>query len=309
MVTVPYDFVGGTRAIADQVDANFAALVNAFNANTQAGIAASTPFFVSPTGVNSPGAGTSAGSPFASITYAYQTIQANYAVRTPASGAVQVVIQLAPGTYNESVVFDGPVAGLRGPDSILLNGDANNPGSYIINGGPALLMRYGAKVELQGVTLTSPNADCLFVSWHSELAVRGAVVFGSAPNGSHVHAALCGIVLFNTNYSITGNALAHWRVQTTGSQILAINGPLYLPPPFPAGPTITIANAITVTDSFAEASGLSQIANVNCTFVNPSNVTGPKWHAYNGGLVVGAAELPGSVAGITDSASGGVAVG
>jgi hypothetical protein len=32
-VNLPYDFVGGTRAIADQVDANFSALVNAFAIN------------------------------------------------------------------------------------------------------------------------------------------------------------------------------------------------------------------------------------------------------------------------------------
>lgn len=311
MVTVPYDFVGGTRAIADQVDANFAALVNAFNANTQNGISASTTFFVAPGGVNSPSSGTAQGSPFGSITYAYQTIQQKYAISSPPTGNMttpQIIIQLAPGTYNESVVLDGPVGGLHTVDNVLISGDPANPASYVINGGPAFMMRYAARATLSGVTLTSPNSDCMFVSWHSELAVRGSLVFGAAPNGFHIHTVLCGIVTISANYSITGSTLAHWRVQTTGSQIIAINGPLYIQP-FPAGPTITIANAITVTDGFVEASGNSQVANVNCTFVNPANVTGKKYSVYNNALVVGASALPGTLAGTADSASGGVAVG
>ena len=94
-ITLPYDFVGGTRAIADQVDANFNELLNGLNTNVRTGITQNTTFYVSPTGVDAPTNGLTPGTPCATVTYVYQLLQTGYYF---ANESAVVTIQLAPGT-------------------------------------------------------------------------------------------------------------------------------------------------------------------------------------------------------------------
>jgi hypothetical protein len=55
-LSLPYDFIGGTRAIADQVDANFAAIVNTLG-EQRLQLTAPTIFYVAPTGADVAGNG------------------------------------------------------------------------------------------------------------------------------------------------------------------------------------------------------------------------------------------------------------
>jgi hypothetical protein len=89
-------------------------------------------------------------------------------------------------------------------------------------------------------------------------------------------------------YTIYGGALCHAIAGTSGGVINL------------QGCAITISNAVTFSTAFAYADSSALVFAVQATFVNPTNVTGPKFLCTNGGYIDtagGISFLPGSVAG------------
>jgi parallel beta-helix repeat protein len=156
---------------------------------------AGTIIFVSPSGNDTPGAGTQA-TPFRTITAALST-----------KPQIGTVIQLAPGTYSANT---GEVFPLKVPAGVTLRGDLSNSGSgFLIDGGGtfvspsfakqnvAMLVGNGATVE--GLTLTNSNnrGYALWVESSKNVAITNNTFVGTKHDGVFLTG--------DTNANVVGN--------------------------------------------------------------------------------------------------------
>lgn len=296
LVTLPYTFVGGTVAVADQVDADFNAVVNAINTSVRTMLGATTTFYVSPTGQDVAGAGLSVANPAATMTYVLNLLRGSYDL-----GMQQAVIQLANGTYTESVVNSGTVVGQQFAGSLLIQGNMASPGLVIWNGDPCFRGTNGGLTSIQGVTMQSSVSQCLVSEHHARTNFTN-VSFGATPNGSHIIGARGGVVVATGNYTISGSAQTHVRALEAGEVLIDS------PPGDYAGygtvvgvPTVTLTGTPAFSVAFAFASN-SAVVRIGAAFSGAA-AAGPQGNLrYNAVLNIigqGTSYLPGTANTVT----------
>lgn len=292
-ITLPYDFVGGTRAIADQVDANFAALVNAFTTNVRTVINSPTTFYVAPTGADVAGNGLDPASPAATMTYILSLLRRSYDLN-----AFPVTIQLANGTYNEAVYNIGNMFGLQGAGALIIQGNNAAPGTVAWNCpsglNACLECSNGALIQVQGVTMASSTTNCIISHTHSRILFSN-VIFGATPVGSHLVSARGATLHAIGNYTISGGAARH---------VFALeHGEIYLDPEpgtfigfAPGSPTIAITGSPVFSSAFAVANNLGLIK-VGAVFSGSAGAGPQGIVTLNGTLAIfsqGTSYLPGT---------------
>jgi hypothetical protein len=297
-VVYPYTFVGGTRAIASQVNADFAAVANAVNANTQTFLTADTTFYVAPGGVDAPGRGLDPGSPAATIQFVLDLIYASYFLN-----GHSVAIELGVGSYSMTTRILSPLSGQRVPSNLVIRaGLSALPSQVIIDGDPCFNCTNGALVRIQGMTLTSSVSQCI-ISQHAANVQFQNVVFSNALAGSHLVAARSGSLAAVGDYTISGGAVHHATGYQKGEVYIEGVPGNYLPVPNGI-PTVTLTVTPNFSGSFANSRNLS-LLRITPAFVG--SATGVRSETVNNGVIAiggqGPTYLPGNLPG-TDSTGG-----
>jgi len=243
---------------------------------------APTTFYVSTSGSDTTGLGTSL-SPWRTWQFAYNTVANTYDFRgfqvtLTSTGAFTYTVGLAIGS------------GWTGGGSLVLDGNgstiASASGPAISTNGPPL----AGLITLQNFTLTSVGGSAILHTVPGTFNVRAGMVYGTC-TVAHFQLFNTGpqVQLFN-NYTITGGALFHLAVAFTGSALRS-NAAL----------TITHANPVTFSSGYALTDLQGLLYFPGNTFVNPGNVTGPRFSCNNNSLMyvagAGLAYFPGTVAG------------
>jgi hypothetical protein len=219
----------------------------------------------------------------------------NKAFAFPLSPLFTVTIQVADGTYNESVTTPD----VPGP-ALIINGDACAPSNVLVTGAAnshTFNLLGLNKMTVQNLKVTASNSgpqNCAFIagtgsSLYTKNTVSGAVNY--AVFESYGPAAV-----IPGTHTFTGNSTFAFN---------AINGG-FIPLSSTNG-NFTITDAITVT-SFANAAAGGNIglkAGAIPTFTNPGNVPGAKFGASLNGIIntqgQGVNYFPGTVAGTTST--------
>ncbi len=252
------------------------ALVSKFG-NQRIRLSANTTFYVSPSGNDTSGNGT-VGSPWLTPQKALDTIQQKYDLN-----GFTVTIQHADGTYSAGASLFGTVVGAKGPDSILLNGNAGTPANVVLGGIGA---GQGAGLTVQNMKLQGTNY-CLSASSGGHINAGAGIVYGPT-TVAHISAWDGGRVFLNGNYSIVGGASCHMRVYTGEVSNAA---------------TITVTLTGTPTfGSFASVTTLGVI-NLGSAVTYSGAATGQRYYADANAIINtaggGASKFPGSTAGST----------
>jgi hypothetical protein len=228
------------------------------------------------------GSGTSG--PFKTISHALVVAY------TYAPSQYTITIQVAPGTYTETVATPyaaGPnvVISGSGVNSTIVTGPGN---STFVCQGPNTLT-----VANLGVTNTGNTNNSCFVAQQGGVLTTNNTQSGSQPGAVFVGAN--GGTVFPGNHNINGNSNTIFQAQY-GGYVVVNNS------------TFTILGPISINAAFASAfgAGVVQINNVTPpVFVNTSYVNGPKFVAGVNGIVatngLGINFFPGSVAGSTNN--------
>lgn len=296
-IVLPYTFVPGTTADANQVNADFQALANWVNQNGAVIINGPLTFYVGPGGTDANNTGLNSNQPAATVGHVYDVLRSSFRYGSWANN-LTVTIQLQPGTYNETISISGVIPGQSSNAWLWIQGAQSNPGSVIINGDPAIVANDHSMVTVAGVTLTSPNHHGLSAV-HSSLLAFTNCNFGNCGLGQ-LYANRGGMVIAGGNYSISGSALVHAFANEGGNctlQIGNVNDTAVNP-----GPQVTINGNPNFSVGFAAAQDTGLVYLRNVGFINPQNVTGPRHYATAGGVVdTGGATLPGNLPGSIDN--------
>jgi hypothetical protein len=292
-LVLPNVFVNGTVADANQVDANFNAVVAALNSNSRGILAAPMSFYVSASGVDAAGNGLSPASPAATIQYIIGLLDNNFDF----SGQT-VTIFVASGSYVQSTVIAGLFLGQNTPSNLTITPLS---GTVTLDGDPPFKVTNGAAVLLSGLTLTSSISQCIISEESANVAISG-LTFSTAV-GAHMLAVRTGTIKTQGNYSITGGGQNHAK---------ANGGQIYIEAPpgnymgFPSGiPTVTLSGTPAFSSAFALCTHNGGIVS-RAAYVG--GATGVRYDVETNGVIetngAGATYLPGSVAGTT--ATGGI---
>lgn len=252
-------------------------------------LAANTTFFVSTTGSDVTGNGTS-GTPWQTIQNAFNQIYQNYDL-----AGFTVTIQLANGTYTAGVLWDGLFLGQIGP--IVLSGNTSNPDLvriYVV-GAACFHFRYGANIFVQGFRLQCGLSG---VGFGGMMAEFGGYIshdfcwFDAMAGCNHMFANYGTITCFNPllaafgHYWIYGNAINHYYCQFNGN--------------------IDVRNATITTGAACAFTTFCNTPNGNCwagaaTYSLPFGVTGQRYNCAFAGYanvnLAGVNFFPGSIAG------------
>jgi hypothetical protein len=233
--------------------------------------------------------------------HAFKTITraVNSAFNYAPSGKFGVNIHIANGTYPESVftpTYGGPTLNIIGntttPNSVLVSGGTINgvPSSTLGVLGPNTMNVSGICVQ----TVTSPtnrlagffagNGATMSTANTASLNCQGPVFEGFS----------AGTINLNGNHTFEGNS---------DELLLAFSGGNFYTPYYPTPPQFTIASPITVAIGTAVAynCGVILIQNGGASWVNGSNVTGPRYSCVRNAIIdtqtANANYFPGTVAG------------
>lgn len=217
--------------------------------------------------------------------HAFRTIQhaVNMAMALDSNGC-DVTIQIADGTYNETVSI-GRMIGI-GSSSLNIVGNISSPDSVVLNGATG----YGAlhvtnnvvPVVIQGIRLT--GAHGIYADTGAQVKF-GAVDFGPATSSQIIaHSA---VVTAIGNYSISGAAASHVRVETPGARVSL------------AGRAITLLNMPAFSNAFVYAAYSSLVSCQSCSFSGAA--TGRRYEVSLNAVVAtggqGETFLPGNAGG------------
>jgi hypothetical protein len=212
-------------------------------------------------------------SPFNTVTAAIDIVRAiNLRGNT-------VVIQLADGTYNETITFDS-TRGNGGKAYVIFRGDTTTPSNVILYGlidiaGTTPVVLQGAAVATNGVRARD-NAKLQL----------GNIQFG-ATTGSHIQCDTGGYIEMITNWTVDGNATAHIQC-SLGGKFRA------------ASKVCNVVSGVIGDFLLAQSSG-SAIELVGTTYTGVAP-TGRKYTVSdNASIVSGGATIPGTVAGVTSN--------
>lgn len=235
--------------------------------------------------------GLTALTPFKTITQAIKTAYSDIDQR-----AAGVTINVADGTYAETLYFYGPPVWSSGPTSglvypIRILGNSTTPGNVVItndaDGGP-VRMRSGAVVYFEGVKLTSgtTGSTAFDIQDKGTVLLASKVEFGAFAGGNHWLANNGGTIYILGNWTVSGGAATHLH-STEESLIRVFNSP-----------TCTITGTPAFSNFFAGVAKSTLYAR-GITF--SGSATGQRYFVHKGGLIdtnlAGINYFPGNVAG------------
>lgn len=245
-------------------------------------LVASLTLYVSTTGSDTTGDGLTAGTPFATIQKAFDTLTKGYDL-----AGYTATIQLADGTYTVGVTQSALITGQQSPSSVVLQGNAATPSNTIISttNASAVVAQYSGAFTVKNVKLQTTTAGLGLASLYGgKLFCGPGLIFGACAGG-HV---VCtkGLIVFGYAYLIAGSAPIHWQTDST-AEIYAV------------GLVITITGTPAFSNAFAVAADVSVLMVYGCTFTG--SATGKRYDANTNGVINtgggGANYLPGSITG------------
>jgi hypothetical protein len=197
-----------------------------------------------------------------------------------------VTIQVADGTYDETVTVSGP---FTGSGNVTINGNATTPANVIIGrtgaNGSGIVCQNGARIILANLRPRAGSAgNCL------TCINQGALSFTNlsfpAVSNSHVYVDSYGVVTAAGGYAIAGGASWH----------IFIGGPGYF---FGVNQTVTLSGTPAFAQQFALVS-IGTLTYYGNTF--SGSATGQRYLVrYNGVAQTNGATLPGNAAGSTST--------
>lgn len=212
-----------------------------------------------------------------------------------ANSAPQIIIQLADSSNPYAGLhFPGPVVGMSGNATILIQGNQSDPRLTTISTDAqnnCLNLFDGAILEIKWVQVDNTSGGAIVVQTNAICRIVGDVWFKRATGGAHMLALLGGKIILDAGYTIANQANFH--AQAIG------------------GGTITKSQALTVTfvtsptfTTFVYAQQLSYQGWGGVTFnLQGNTVTGQRYYADTNSVITvdggGATFLPGSIAGAT----------
>lgn len=289
------DNAGGLNAVDDGNIANLeAAFRLAIQGVTKIKLAANLNLFVSTTG-NDANSGLLAGAPFRNINTAIAVGFRNYDF-----GQNQLIINLAAGTYNESVLVNGLPSGCTG---VVIKGDITNPAAYVItvSNGNAVVAQASAILTCQGIQIGASGTSV------GPIGVGyGLVASQSFISTDHVILGSCGTAQVSAWYggvisagqqpiTFTGTNVTG-VLATVGSQAWLLNS------------VINFVGTPSYSNAWASAAFSGSIAIFGgVTFVG--SFTGRRFLSSTNSSIntngAGINAFPGSIAGVADAATGG----
>ena len=205
-----------------------------------------------------------------------------------------VTIQVAAGTYAETVTVSGPWVG---GNSVTLLGDATTPSNVQISpaSGSCVTMTGYSMMNISGFKLVSTTGSALNIVRFSHLAVTGAMDFGACAAGHHFSIQSCSRITVGANYNITGSAVSHIASQEHAVWL-------------GSGLTVTLTGTPAFSIGYAFCNGGSLIKKHGMTF--SGSATGVRFVLQTNGTIDtnggGATYFPGDSAGTGDGQSGGL---
>ena len=244
---------------------------------------ANTTFYVSTTG-NDSNNGLAVGTPWATLQHAYNTIQNTYDLN-----GFTVTLQLANGTYNQTLILSGPLIGQGTPGNFVINGNAT-PTLVVVNGGltQAIQANFGGScvvqnMQVQGLVGLSADGPNTFVNFKN-------IVFGVCTT-AHIYSLNQAYIQCIGNYSIAGNAPIHANVGNLAYLDLS-NGS--------AGVTITVGGGLTFSLAFAYSQNNAVLFTPNTTF-STNVATGVRYNVIKNATIdtggAAATYFPGNASG------------
>lgn len=250
-------------------------------ANARQRLTADRTYHVDPTGSDT-NDGLAAGSAFATIQHAIDT-----ALELDCAG-FDVTIQLAAGTYSGQISLSRP---MLGTDRLTILGDTATPGNVLLDHSSHLVsVQQGAWLVVKGVALqTHIWGSALYVGSGGSINI-GAVEFRDVVR-MHMEINGMGTITVVGDYTITGDALSHYRTSGSGASIQSTNI------------TATLSDSPAFSSSFASATGNSSIILWSAAFTG--SATGKTFDASANGTITAAGpartDFPGTIAGTTES--------
>lgn len=257
---------------------------------------ANTTFYVSTTGSDSTGNGTS-GAPWLTLQNAYTQLQKNWDLN-----GYQATILMAAGTYASLVANEGCV-GQNSP--VIISGQSGSPTAVTVtsssNNAIGTLGNAYLQVQYLVLSTTGSNNACLSPTYASIITLGAGVTFGSC-GGSHMFAAKDGNIILTSNYSVTSGA-AYYHMQVDGGGNIETNGG-------------SISVSYSGSPAFTAFAGgfncgtieLSMAGGYNPNGTGYASVTGAHYSVNTNGVVntngSGATYFPGNSAGIVGSYGG-----
>lgn len=275
-LTIPFTFVPNTTIESSQVNANFAAIASGFTASVPTVLTSPTTFYVATTGSDTV-TGLNPAQPAATMGHIISQLYSLYNV----NGQI-ITIQLANGSYTESVTIQGNLPGQRAINGLIIQGNTGSPSLVTVSGGPCFLVVRSAMAQIQGMTLTSPANNCLIAAETGLLNYQN-VVFSTAA-GAHVYANQLGECRAVGDYTISGGAALHLLAK---SGVVLIEGAVGTtgPPPAPvpnSTPTVTVTGTPNFSTAFVHA-GVNSA--VYCSAVFSGAATGNRGLADSNGVI------------------------
>lgn len=269
-------------------------LTNAFGARTKL-TSALTLYVNGSTGSDSNN-GLTSGSAFATIQHAINVLQQNYDLNGQA-----VTISIADGTY-APVYISGPFIGDNRPSAdtntsplVTLSGDTTTPTNCSIastTSASALTVVHGARINIQGFSLSSTSGNGIYAAYGSLVFLTGAVNFGacSGTQTSQIAAFDSATVRILANFTVSAGAPSFVHVGYSGCvEAIGITG------------TFNGTPAYSFYTAYADTLGM--IAFNGCTL--SGSATGTRYAISSNAVAdtygAGANFFPGSVAGTTST--------
>lgn len=249
-------------------------------------LSADTTFYVSTTGSDITGLGTSI-APWQTLQHAAQMLETSYDL----NGFI-VTVQLADGTYAQAN-FSGPLAGAVGnTGALIINGNSGTPSNVVINNGggtfsgAAILSSNGAAITVQNLKVTATGPG-LYASKGGVMRVGSGVEFGTC--AIHMQADSSGFLgTGGSAYKIDNGAPIHLYATTGGT--VNISG------------SVVTTTSNTFSTAFAVATILGNINADGATFPAAA-CAGTRYSATLNSVIVtgggGANFFPGNSAGST----------
>jgi hypothetical protein len=203
-------------------------------------------------------------------------------------------IQIADGTYTESVLMASPQTGAG---RIILSGNTTTPANVTIsaNGSGVRVRGAGSRLHVQGLKVAATGVGCFHAESGGTIDIIGTVEVGAASAGHHF------IAIGNANILVNQTAYVPIRIAGSAAGFhLYATGQGYI---FVQLTAWTVVSAVTL-GGFAGAFNGEIFAYSN-TFSNATNVTGARHNASLNGVINtnggGASYFPGTSAGTTST--------
>jgi len=201
-----------------------------------------------------------------------------------------VTIQVADGTYSESVGVPQFTGADNSVNNVILLGNTTTPASCIISTAGDCLSPYSASyITIKGFKLVSSGSNGLLVGYNSIVSIY-EMDFGAC-SAAQIACYDGGRVYVQANYTISGSATTHVDSWGAGGHISG------------SGKTITLTGTPAFSSAFAKAGLVGVVNYTSMTF--SGSATGSRYNAYDNGVIQtdggGASYFPGNSAGATSN--------